>query len=48
VEILGGTVNVHYDRVWVGALIVYYIMKWYRRSKEGIELELVFKEIPPE
>jgi len=49
VEILGGTVNVPtMIAVWIGALVVYYIMKWYRRSKEGIELELVFKEIPPE
>ena len=46
---LGGTTNVPTIVVMgIIALIIYFVMKAYRSSKEGIDIGLAFKQIPPE
>ena len=34
-------------RIFFGGLVYYYIIKWYR-MKHGIDMSLVYKQIPPE
>jgi hypothetical protein len=46
---LGGTTNVPTLVVMgIVAVIIYFVAKAYRSSKEGIDIGLAFKEIPPE
>lgn len=46
---LGGTVNLPtMVAVWIAGAVIYYIAKAYRKAKEGIDISLAFKEIPPE
>jgi len=33
--------------MFVSGLVVYYISKWYRKSKEGIDIAQTYKELPP-
>jgi amino acid transporter len=33
---------------YAGAIILYMLMKWYRKKKEGYDLSMVYKEIPVE
>ncbi|BCU71583.1 APC family permease [Stygiolobus caldivivus] len=33
---------------FIAGIIIYYVMKYYRAKKEGIDLSMTFKEIPPE
>ena len=33
---------------FIAGIVIYYIMRWYRLRKEGIDIRYTFKEIPPE
>ena len=34
--------------VYVGSALYYAFVKWYRRNRQGIDITLAFKQIPPE
>jgi len=34
--------------VYVVLLVYYYAIRWYRQKYQGINIDLAFKEIPPE
>lgn len=33
---------------FIAGIVIYYVMRAYRLKKEGIDINLTFKEIPPE
>ena len=34
--------------LYIAAIVIYVAAKWYRKSKEGIDLSIIYKEIPAE
>ncbi|QKR00699.1 APC family permease [Metallosphaera tengchongensis] len=33
---------------FIAGIVIYYVMRWYRLRKEGVDIKYSFKEIPPE
>jgi len=33
---------------FIAGIVIYYVMRWYRLRKEGIDIKYTFTEIPPE
>jgi len=33
---------------FIAGIVIYYVMRWYRLKKEGIDIKYTFTEIPPE
>ena len=33
---------------FIAGIVIYYVIRWYRLNKEGIDINYTFKEIPPE
>ncbi|RLE63510.1 MAG: hypothetical protein DRJ38_07410 [Thermoprotei archaeon] len=48
---VGGAIGLHtvawFASFFVGGLIIFYVMRWYRLKTEGIDILWAYKEIPP-
>jgi len=33
---------------FIAGIVIYFVMRWYRLRKEGIDIRNSFREIPPE